>query len=112
MGSGEPLDNYDEVTKFLRLVSGERGINISQRNISLSTCGIVPKIRQLADDGFSVTLSVSLHATTDDARRQLMPIANKYSITEIIGAVKYYFQKQAEGLYLNIRWLKAQILTF
>lgn len=112
MGSGEPLDNYDEVTKFLRLVSGERGINISQRNISLSTCGIVPKIRQLADDGFSVTLSVSLHATTDDARRQLMPIANKYSITEIIGAVKYYFQKTSRRIIFEYSMVKGSNIDF
>ena len=93
MGSGEPLDNYENVTKFFRLVNSEEGINISQRNISLSTCGIVPNIYKLADDGFSVTLTISLHAPNDEIRRKTMPIANKYSIREILDACKYYFDK-------------------
>ena len=93
MGMGEPLDNYENVTKFLRLVSAEEGLNISQRNITLSTCGIVPKIYQLADDGFSVTLTISLHAATDEERKQLLPIAQAYSIAEILSACKYYFEK-------------------
>ena len=93
MGSGEPLDNYDNVTKFFKLVMMEEGLNISQRNISISTCGIVPNIYKLADDGFSVTLTISLHASNDEVRRQTMPIANKYSIDEILKACKYYFDK-------------------
>lgn len=93
MGSGEPLDNYDNVTKFLRLVGEEKGINISLRNISLSTCGIVPNMKRLCDDGFTVTLTVSLHASNDEVRKQTMPIANKYSISEILDACKYYFEK-------------------
>ena len=93
MGSGEPLDNYDNVTTFLKLVSAKEGLNISQRNISLSTCGIVENIYRLADDGFSVTLTISLHASNDLSRRKSMPIANKYSIQEIIEACKYYFDK-------------------
>lgn len=93
MGSGEPLDNYDNVTTFLKLVSAKEGLNISQRNISLSTCGIVENIYRLADDGFSVTLTISLHASNDLSRRKSMPIANKYSIKEIISACKYYFEK-------------------
>lgn len=93
MGSGEPLDNYKNVTKFLSLVSCEEGINISQRNISLSTCGLVPEIRKLADDNFKVTLTISLHASQDEVRKQTMPIAYKYSIQEIISACKYYFEK-------------------
>ncbi len=93
MGSGEPLDNYENVTKFLNLISCQDGLNISQRNISLSTCGLVPKIKQLADDGFNITLTISLHAPNDEIRRQTMPIANSYSIDEILSACKYYFNK-------------------
>lgn len=93
MGMGEPLDNYDNVLKFLHLVSNENGLNISQRNITLSTCGIVPKIYQLADDGVSVTLTISLHATSDEKRKEFMPIANAYSIEEILKACRYYFEK-------------------
>ncbi len=93
MGCGEPLDNYENVTKFLRLVSSEDGINISQRNISLSTCGIVPQIYKLADDGFSVTLTISLHAPNDELRKTIMPIANVYKIQDILKACDYYFSK-------------------
>ena len=74
MGSGEPLDNYDEVTKFLRLVSEEKGLNISLRNISLSTCGLCNRIIDLADSGLTVTLTISLHAPTDEKRSALMPV--------------------------------------
>lgn len=93
MGCGEPLDNYENVTKFLKLVSAEEGLNVSQRNISLSTCGLVPNIYKLADDGFSVTLTISLHASNDDMRKSIMPIANAYSIEEILKACDYYFEK-------------------
>ena len=93
MGSGEPLDNYDSVTKFIKLVCCPDGLNISERNISLSTCGIVEKIKQLADDNFKITLTISLHAPNDKKRKELMPIANKYSISQIIKACKYYFKK-------------------
>lgn len=93
MGCGEPLDNYDNVSKFLKLVSNEDGLNVSQRNISLSTCGIVPKIYQLADDGFNVTLTISLHAPNDELRKTIMPIANAYQIKEILNACDYYFSK-------------------
>lgn len=93
MGCGEPLDNYDNVTKFLTLVSSKDGLNISQRNISLSTCGLVDKIRKLADDNFSVTLTISLHAPTNEQRKKIMPIANAYKISEILDACDYYFSK-------------------
>ncbi len=93
MGCGEPLDNYENVTKFLKLVSAEDGLNISQRNISLSTCGLVPNIYKLADDGFSVTLTISLHAPNDELRKTIMPIANAYKIDEILKACDYYFDK-------------------
>ncbi len=93
MGSGEPLDNYANVCKFLTLVSDEKGLNISKRNISLSTCGLCDKIKQLADDGFTPTMTISLHAPNDEMRKSIMPIAKKYSIDDIVKAVKYYFEK-------------------
>lgn len=93
MGSGEPLDNYDNVKKFVKLVNNENGLNISERNISLSTCGIVENIYRLADDDMQITLTISLHAPFDDMRKKLMPIANKYTINDIIKACKYYFNK-------------------
>ncbi len=93
MGSGEPLDNYDNVIKFINLVSSPDGLNISPRNISLSTCGIVPNIKKLAHENLPIVLTISLHAPNDEIRKQIMPIANKYSITEIIESAKYYFQQ-------------------
>lgn len=93
MGSGEPLDNYDNVIKFLRNVTAEGGINISARNISLSTCGLVPKIYSLADENIPLNLTISLHQTTDEGRARTMPVAKKYSIAEILKACDYYFEK-------------------
>ncbi len=93
MGSGEPLDNYANVVAFLKNVSAEGGINISPRNVSLSTCGLVPKIYDLADEGLPVNLTISLHQTTDEGRARTMPIAKKYSIAEILKACGYYFEK-------------------
>lgn len=92
MGSGEPLDNYDNVVKFIRLISTSGTINISQRNISLSTCGIAPKIRKLADEGLGITLTISLHATTDDKRREIMKVANAYSLADLFEAIHYYYK--------------------
>lgn len=93
MGSGEPLDNYENVIKFLKTVTAEGGINISARNISLSTCGIVPKIYALADENIPVNLTISLHQTTDEGRARTMPVAKKYKIAEILKACAYYFKK-------------------
>lgn len=93
MGSGEPLDNYENVIKFIDLVNSEDGLNIGQRHITLSTCGIVPKIKELADLKMSITLAISLHAFSDEKRREIMPIANKYSISEILEACRYYINK-------------------
>ena len=93
MGSGEPLDNYENVVKFIHLVNAPEGINISQRNISLSTCGLVPQIKKLAAENLQVILTISLHAPTDEIRKQIMPIANKYTIKQIIDAAKLYFNK-------------------
>lgn len=98
MGTGEPLDNYDNVLKFIKMISDENGLHISQRNITISTCGIVPNIHRLAEEDLQITLAVSLHASNNDTRRELMPIANKYTIEEIIKACKYYFEKTKRRL--------------
>lgn len=90
MGSGEPLDNFDNVVKWLELITNPDGFNVSERNISLSTCGLVDKIYDLAKLKYNITLCVSLHATDDETRKTIMPIANRYAIEEIIKAVKDY----------------------
>ncbi len=92
MGIGEPLDNYDSVVKFLRLLNEKDGLGIGLRNVSLSTCGLVPEIKKLADEGLPVTLSVSLHAYSDEKRRELMPVARKYSLDALMEACRYYFE--------------------
>lgn len=93
MGTGEPMDNYDNLLKFIHILTDENGLNISQRNVTVSTCGIVPKMKQLAKEKLQITLALSLHATIDEKRRRLMPIANKYSIAELMSACKYYFSQ-------------------
>lgn len=92
MGMGEPLDNYDNVIRFIELVSSDSGLNIGTRHITLSTCGIVPKIYELAKRRFGITLSVSLHAPNDQIRRKTMPIARTYSIDELLQACRDYFK--------------------
>ncbi len=93
MGTGEPMDNYDNVVKFYKMLTDSEGLNISGRNVTVSTCGIVPNMRRLAEENLSLTLALSLHAVTDEKRRELMPIANSYSIAELMEACKYYFEK-------------------
>lgn len=93
MGSGEPLDNYNNVIKFIKTSNEKYGLNIGQRHITLSTCGIVPKIYELADENLQITLAISLHAPEDCIRMQSMPIAKKYPINELINACKYYIKK-------------------
>lgn len=93
MGTGEPLDNYDNLLKFIRMISDEHGLNISQRNITVSTCGIVPKIMELAGEHLQITLALSLHGSTQEKRLDLMPIANKYELSEVLSACDYYFQE-------------------
>ncbi|MDY4518408.1 MAG: 23S rRNA (adenine(2503)-C(2))-methyltransferase RlmN [Candidatus Spyradocola sp.] len=93
MGSGEPLDNYDNVVRFLRLVSAPEGINISLRNVSVSTCGLADRMDDLAGENLPITLSISLHAPTDEARRRIMPIANQYSIERLMKACRDYVDK-------------------
>ncbi len=91
MGMGEPLDNYENLIKFLELLTDENGLHISQRNITVSTCGIIPNMRRLAREKLQITLAVSLHAATQEKRRELMPVANKYEIHELMEACREYF---------------------
>ena len=93
MGIGEPMDNYDNVVNAIRIINNPKGINIGARHISISTSGIVPKIYQLAEENIQCTLSISLHATTDEQRSKMMPINNKYNIEELIKACKDYISK-------------------
>ena len=93
MGSGEPFDNYDNLIRFLKLISDPAGMNLSLRNITVSTCGIVPRMLEFAEEGMPVTLALSLHATSDEKRRELMPIAYRYSLKEVLAACDNYFEK-------------------
>ena len=108
MGSGEPLDNYDEVLKFLKNVTAEGGVCISARNISLSTCGIVPKMYRLAEEGIPLNLTVSLHATDDESRARTMPVANAYKIAEILKACDHYFQKTGRRYYFEYTLIEGE----
>ncbi len=91
MGTGEPLDNYDNLVRFLRMISDENGLNISERNLTVSTCGLVPGIRKLKEEHLMINLALSLHAPDDELRKTIMPIARKYSLKEIIPALKDYY---------------------
>ena len=93
MGIGEPLDNYDNVIKFLNILSSEKGTNMSLRHVSLSTCGLVDRIYDLAELKYGLTLSISLHATDNNRRSEIMPVNNKYNIEELISACKHYIKK-------------------
>ncbi len=93
MGMGEPFDNYDHVIRFLKLVSSEDSLHIGMRHITISTCGIVPRIRDFADLGLQCGLSVSLHAPTDEARSRTMPVNRRYPIAQLMEAVRYYIKK-------------------
>ena len=86
MGTGEPLDNYNNFLKFIHILTDEHGLNISQRNVTVSTCGIVPKILELAEERLQITLALSLHGSTQEKRRKLMPVANKYELGEVLSA--------------------------
>ena len=93
MGTGEPMDNYDNFVRFIKLLTDEHGLNISQRNVTVSTCGVVPKMYELADEHFQITLALSLHGATQEKRKKLMPVANKYDIHEVLEACDNYFEK-------------------
>ena len=106
MGSGEPLDNYDNVVKFLRLVNDEKGLNISLRNISLSTCGLVRRMYDFAKEGLPVTLSLSLHAPNDEIRQKIMPVAHAYSYSEVLAACKYYVEQTGRRVIFEYALIK------
>ncbi len=93
MGTGEPLDNYDSLLTFLRILTGEKGLHISQRNVTVSTCGIVPKMYELAREHLQITLALSLHGATQEKRKQLMPVANAYELEEVLTACDAYFRE-------------------
>lgn len=93
MGSGEPLENYDNLLRFVHLISYEKGLHISQRNITVSTCGIVPNMLRLAEENLQITLALSLHAATQEKRQELMPIARKYQLDQVVDACRVYFEK-------------------
>ena len=93
MGTGEPLDNYENFVRFIRMVSDEHGLNISQRNITASTCGLVPNMHKLALEGLQITLALSLHGSNQEKRSRLMPVANKYDLQEVLEACDDYFHK-------------------
>ncbi|MBR2531167.1 MAG: 23S rRNA (adenine(2503)-C(2))-methyltransferase RlmN [Lachnospiraceae bacterium] len=98
MGSGEPMDNYDEVCRFLRMITDERGLHISARNITVSTCGIPDRIRQLAGEGLPVTLALSLHAPTQEKREEIMPAAKVWHLPEVLAACRYYYERTGRRL--------------
>lgn len=106
MGIGEPLDNYHNLLKFITLLTDENGLHISQRNITVSTCGLVNEMRLLADEKLQITLALSLHAPTDEKRRRLMPIANRYSIKELMEACACYFEKTGRRITFEYSLVK------
>ena len=100
------MDNYDNVVRFIRLISSEKGLNISQRNLTVSTCGIVPGIRKFAEEGLQVTLALSLHAPNDEVRKTLMPIANSFKLKDVLEACHYYFEKTGRRLTFEYSLVK------
>lgn len=106
MGIGEPLDNFENVIKFLKNVNNENGLNIGYRHISLSTCGLVNKIYQLSEYSFPLTLSISLHAPSDSIRKQIMPVANKFSIDELLKACKKYIENNSRRISFEYAIIK------
>ena len=93
MGTGEPMDNFENLLKFIELLTDENGLHISQRNLTVSTCGLVPRMKQLADLKLQITLALSLHASSQEKRKELMPVANSYELSEVLDACRYYFDK-------------------
>lgn len=108
MGTGEPLDNFDNLVRFIKMLTDENGLNISQRNITVSSCGLVPEIKRLAELDLAITFALSLHAPNDADRRELMPIANRYSIEEVLDACRYYFDKTGRRITFEYSLVKGQ----
>ena len=108
MGTGEPLDNYDNLIRFIKLISDEKGYNLSQRGITVSSCGIVPRIYDLAKEKLLITFALSLHAPTDEERKELMPIAHQYTLEETIKACKDYFQETGRRITFEYSLVKGK----
>ena len=106
MGSGEPLDNYDNLLRFIHILTEEGGLHLSQRNLTVSTCGLVPKMYELAEEKLQMTLAVSLHAPNDEKRQELMPIAKKYSMDELLEACRNYFDKTGRRITFEYSLVK------
>ena len=106
MGSGEPLDNYDNVVKFLRILRIEGGLCIGMRSVSLSTCGLVENMRRFAQEDLPVTLSLSLHAPNDEVRKKLMPVARKYGMDDVLDACRYYIEKTGRRVIFEYALIK------
>ena len=106
MGSGEPLDNYDNTVKFLRLVNAEKGLNISYRNISLSTCGLIDAFDRFLEEDIPVTMTFSLHAARDEVRSSIMPVNKKYGVDIVVDAAKRYFEKTKRRVVFEYSLIK------
>lgn len=106
MGTGEPFDNYDNLSAFLRIINSKDGLNIGMRNITVSTCGLVPKIDAFAEDFPQVNLAISLHQVTDEARSSLMPVNRKYPIAELMGACRKYTEKTSRRITFEYTLVK------
>lgn len=106
MGSGEPLDNYDNVVKFLRLVNAEKGLNISYRNISLSTCGLIDAFDRFLEEDIPVTMTFSLHSALDEVRSRIMPVNKKYGVDRVVDAAKRYFSRTSRRVVFEYSLIK------
>lgn len=108
MGTGEPLDNYENLIRFLRLLTDEKGYNLSARNITVSSCGIVPRIYDLADENLPITFALSLHAPTDEERKELMPVAHRYTLAETLDACHAYFDRTGRRVTFEYSLVKGK----
>lgn len=108
MGTGEPLDNYENLIRFLRLLTDEKGYNLSARNITVSSCGIVPRIYDLADENLPITFALSLHAPTDEERKELMPVAHRYTLAETLDACRAYFDRTGRRVTFEYSLVKGK----
>ena len=110
MGSGEPMDNYDNIVKFIELLTDEHGLHISQRNLTVSTCGLVPRMKQLADLKLQITLALSLHASSQEKRKELMPVANSYELPRSWMPADIILTRQDEESLLSTVWWAASMI--
>ena len=108
MGTGEPLDNYENLIRFLRLLTDEKGYNLSARNITVSSCGIVPRIYDLANENLPITFALSLHAPTDEERKELMPVAHRYTLAETLDACRAYFDRTGRRVTFEYSLVKGK----